>query len=307
MGRWGSALLAVFCLGCGADAPESEAVNHAPLVDEAQITPAAPTAADGVSLVLKVHDPDRDAVKVSIQWYRNGRPLPAGTGATLPPQQFRRGDQIHAVVHATDGLLAVEAASDTIEIINAAPRVTGLTVEPVAPGTADALTATAQGSDTDGDALEYRYRWYRNGDLLPEQSATLPAGSAQRGDEVSASAAAHDGQVLGDWVSSGTLQLRNAAPVISTQPEYLLGEGGMYVYDVGATDPDGDTPLRYELIEGPPGMSVDGSTGQVSWQLPSDASGVYPIELTVTDTHGGRTVQRYTLELAPPEPPANQR
>src|SRR4029453_15545264 len=91
---------------------------------------------------------------------------------------------------------------------------------------------------------------------------------------------------------------------------YELGASGHYSYDVAAKDPDGDEPLRYELLQGPPGMSVDVSEGRVTWAVPADAKGTYEVELAVSDGYGGRTLQHYALALdwneAPPNPSAGR-
>ncbi len=176
----------------------------------------------------------------------------------------------------------------------------------------DVLTAHVDGGDVDGDVVEYRYRWQVNAETIAVEAATLPPGTVVRGDEVSVAVAGNDGRETGRWISSAPIRIGNAAPLISTEPVYTLGEGGLYQYDVAASDPDGDAPLVYELLRGPDGMTVDGSTGTVSWRLPAGADGLFPIELSVSDPHGARTLQRYALELywePPPRPstPASPR
>ena len=56
----------------------------------------------------------------------------------------------------------------------------------------------------------------------------------------------------------------NDAPSISSQPSTLIREESQYLYQVVATDPDGDD-IEYVLEDGPPGMTIDPSTGLVQW------------------------------------------
>ena len=53
------------------------------------------------------------------------------------------------------------------------------------------------------------------------------------------------------------------APVFTSTPVTTAGAGKNYSYDATATDADGD-PLTYSLLEGPSGMTINPTTGQVS-------------------------------------------
>jgi len=115
---------------------------------------------------------------------------------------------------------------------------------------------------------------------------------------VRAEVAASDGREQSRWVTSPSLRLQNAAPVLRSQPTQATVTSGTYRYEVQAEDPDGDTPLRFELHEAPRGMSVDPGTGVVSWPIPEEASGAFPVELAVSDSLGARTVVRYAIDLS---------
>jgi hypothetical protein len=116
---------------------------------------------------------------------------------------------------------------------------------------------------------------------------------------------ATDGSNPSPWVASAPLTLANAAPKITTQPDYTLTGSAQYSYEVAAKDPDGDRPLKYELVQGPPGMVVDIVNGRVTWRVPATAKGVYPIELAVSDPYGGKTTQSYSLSVGWNDVPAN--
>ena len=109
------------------------------------------------------------------------------------------------------------------------------------------------------------------------------------------------------WVLSAPVRVENSPPVITTGPPYTLAAADRYVYQIEASDPDGDHPLRYELVEGPRGMKVDVGSGRLTWQISTTQTGNHTIELSVRDLFGGETRQRYTLSVGLEAPPAAPR
>ena len=72
----------------------------------------------------------------------------------------------------------------------------------------------------------------------------------------------------------------NHAPDINSIPVTSSLVGVLYSYAVEATDADGDT-LIYSITSGPTGMTIDSSTGVLSW-TPSTA-GDYNVTIKVSD------------------------
>jgi len=93
----------------------------------------------------------------------------------------------------------------------------------------------------------------------------------------------------------------NNAPEITSTPDTVFNiETGIYEYDVDAVDPDNDE-LTYSLIEAPEGMTIDATTGVISWQpdtIPFDS--IVPVEVRVEDGNGGFDIQEYQIDV--PEP-----
>jgi len=85
-----------------------------------------------------------------------------------------------------------------------------------------------------------------------------------------------------DWRlygAGGTTPLNNA-PVITSTAVTSVTKDELYSYDVNATDSDGDT-LVYSLTTKPSGMSINSSTGLITWT--PTTSGSYNVTVKVSD------------------------
>lgn len=72
----------------------------------------------------------------------------------------------------------------------------------------------------------------------------------------------------------------NEAPIITSAPITTATVGEAYVYDVEATDPDGNV-LTYSLTVKPSRMTINFSTGKVIW-FP-ETTGSYDVTVKVSD------------------------
>jgi hypothetical protein len=322
MKRAMASALTLFCVACGGGddtpppsapapaaqtpAPASDRANEPPEIVELRLDPEAPRSNDPISVELVVRDPDQDRVRTTVEWYRNDQLVEDESGLSVDAGTFTRGDRVYAMVFATDGAHDVSGQTPAVSIANGLPRVRSLRVTPDRPTALDQLQAEIETEDPDGDRTDVSWRWLRNGQPVPDATTSrLPAGVAKRGDTVAVQVNLRDSGDETGWIQSKEFGLANAAPTITSQPNYELAGSGEYSYEIGAKDPDGDEPLRYEVVQGPPGLKVDVSSGLVSWRVPSDAKGVYPIELGVSDPHGGKTTQSYSLSVDWDEGPKN--
>jgi large repetitive protein len=86
----------------------------------------------------------------------------------------------------------------------------------------------------------------------------------------------------------------NRAPEITSTPRAQTGIGQVYVYQVAATDADGDK-LTYTLTNPPAGMVID-TKGLITWTPTAAQSGVKNVAITVSD--GTLTTQQtYALTV----------
>ncbi|MBI4998623.1 MAG: S8 family serine peptidase [Rhodocyclales bacterium] len=89
----------------------------------------------------------------------------------------------------------------------------------------------------------------------------------------------------------------NTAPQITSVPPTGATEGNLYLYDVNATDAEGDA-LSYALTQGPAGMGIDAATGLISWLPGAAQAGMQAVTVEVTDAPGLATSQSFTINVA---------
>ncbi|MBV6465470.1 MAG: hypothetical protein PGMFKBFP_00747 [Anaerolineales bacterium] len=75
-----------------------------------------------------------------------------------------------------------------------------------------------------------------------------------------------------------------------------------YEYDVEAFDPD-DDQITYSLLESPEGMSIDSSTGLITWNPSTQHIGTHSVTVRVEDGHGGYDDQSFILNVVENHPP----
>ncbi len=310
-------LLCVACGGAGDEAAvgndpaaasthAAPAENQPPEIVSAALEPSPAGASDPLTVAVVAKDAERDRVDLTIEWYRNGELVTDLSDTHAPAGSFARGDRVYAIVYASDGKAEVSHQTAPLYLGNSAPTLRRVAITPARATSLDLLQAEADVVDEDGDSIELEHRWLRNGQPLSEATGPrLEPGVGHRGEVVVVQVRATDGSNPSPWVASAPLTLANAAPSITTQPNYTLTGSAQYSYEVAAKDPDGDRPLKYELVQGPPGMVVDIVNGRVTWRVPPTAKGVYPIELAVSDPYGGKTTQAYSLSVGWSDVPAN--
>jgi PKD repeat protein len=99
-------------------------------------------------------------------------------------------------------------------------------------------------------------------------------------------------QVLGEY---NITEAPAAAPVIDSQPITTAATGATYTYDVSATAYPG--PIAYSLDVAPSGMTIDGSTGEISWT--PGASGTHDVRVRASNGTQPDAVQSFAVSVQP--------
>jgi RHS repeat-associated protein len=96
----------------------------------------------------------------------------------------------------------------------------------------------------------------------------------------------------------------NRPPTFTSTPNTEAIPGQAYLYQATASDPDNDA-LTFSLLAGPAGMSVDPTSGKVTWSPQTSDLGNQSVLLQVADGRGGTAQQQYTIStiVAPPNRP----
>jgi fibro-slime domain-containing protein len=92
-------------------------------------------------------------------------------------------------------------------------------------------------------------------------------------------------------------RVENSPAVLGFGSNLLLISQQQYQYNVRAVDPDND-PITYSLVDGSGSMTIDPTTGILTWADEDAASGDYPVEVKASDGRGGEDTQTYTLAVS---------
>jgi hypothetical protein len=294
-----TSLLALAFLAASGCAPSSGRFDATAAGAGAEVRLVPNPAFAGARLAVVFAGPEPDPASRRIEWRRNGAEIEGASTTTLEPSRFSRGDlvSVHVYVPLPGGSGARERTA-AVKVLNSAPRIAsiGIVLEPAAAG--HELRANVECLDADGDVPRLEYSWAANGEPLEDaRGPSLPVSVLARGDRVTLSVVARDGELESPPAASAPFVLENHSPAFESQPVAPRAGDAVFEYRAVARDPDGDA-LRYSLALGPDGMTV-GPQGDVRWELPAGEArrGEFPVRLRASDPHGGEAVQEFTIRL----------
>jgi len=93
--------------------------------------------------------------------------------------------------------------------------------------------------------------------------------------------------------------LPNQAPQLATLADIAFQRGQAVTIQATATDVD-DVVLLFSAAGLPPGLAINSTTGLITGQLATEATGSYLITVTVTDPQGASIQHSFTLEVMSP-------
>ncbi len=251
-----------------------------------QIAPTNATRNSAIYLIAQGFKPS----DVKIEWFVNDKITGSPAVSQLNTAETKKGDKVQA--KAT--IQGKEVLSNTVQIKNSPPVISKVKILPEVFKPGDTLSVEVSASDVDGDEVTISYEWTKNGE--PAGNSKRIEAPLRRGDKVSVKITPFDGEAYG---RPGFLdrEIINLPPMIIEDKKFNF-DGKIYTYQIKATDPDGD-PLTYSLKSAPSGMTIDPSKGLIKWNVPPKFTGKTPITISVTDGHGGESLQSLTLEIKP--------
>lgn len=140
--------------------------NSLPIISKVEL-PANITAQANITPTIIASDLE-DAIALEYKWTING--IVAYTGSTLPKTLFKHGDVIQLSVRANDYYEPAKKTewvdTESITVKNTAPILTYLDLNPETVYFDDIINITAAAKDYDGDAVQFWYEFYVNGELV---------------------------------------------------------------------------------------------------------------------------------------------
>ena len=241
--------------------------DTAPVLTSATISPSTADRTETLGVTLgSATDADGDTITYEYAWTVDGSA--AGTSATLAGA-FARGDSVGVSVTPVAGAVrGTPVAASAITIVNAPPSMLTHVIAPSTAYTDTTITSSPTGTDPDGDALTFSYRWTLNGTSSSYTSSTLPGSAFSRGDVVVAYAQANDGTTNSAELVSNSITIANSVP---TTPSIGISpsapkDGDDLVCEVttASTDKDGDT-ITYDISWERDGTAWTGTTATTTY------------------------------------------
>ena len=253
----------------------------------------------GESVNLRAEVENREAAELSFEWKTSAGTIQSnGNSATLQTssiQSASTSQQVLVTVTAKDGRGEVKTLSQSINIVESAPKNWPPTVELVASRLrvqqGEEVVISAAASDRDGDPLSYSWSSTAGQLMGTGNKYTLKTSSVNPGQvEVRASVADGRGETATGKLVITVTERPNSSPSVGQididRPRINAGE--RVQLRANATDPDGDN-LSYQWSTSAGTISGNGPNASV------DTSGVNPnsgtiqvtVSLTVTDPRGG--------------------
>lgn len=246
------------------------AANFAPGAPEVSLTPAEPTTADELEVVIDLDaiDPDGgpEAVTYRYTWTRDGLATPH-TSASIPPEVTARGELWAVAVRAFDGRDEGPPAEIEVEVGNSPPSLEDVHIDPSVAGPSSVLKCVADDRhDPDGDDVSVTYQWYIDDNPVPDGTASAISPPLDVGVRYRCAATPFDGAATGKVAYSQEVIPANPLSedaLISFQPKALdLGtvvpgqtsSRELTIANIG----DGDLVLEQVFVTGDEGFGYEG-------------------------------------------------
>ena len=266
-----------------------------------QTAPVVSVVEGGVyAYAPQTYDPDGHALAYSLPVGPTGMSFNADTGALTWSAPDALGLYAVSLV-VSDGRGGTAVQSFHIEVVSLVANLPPLFVS--VPKTSSPVGAAysylAQATDADGDTLLFDLLQGPVGLVIDAQTGLLSWDFGLPGNfAVLIEAADPDGAkaTQGFTLTVGDTPTNPHSPVITSAPGVLAPIDLIYLYQVVASDPDGD-PLVFTLEQAPGGMNINPTTGRVTWVPNETQLGPHAVTVQVDDGFFGVTSQSYSVTV----------
>lgn len=247
----------------GGDEPDD---NEAPTAPTVTLAPAAPTTVDDLNCtrIADASDPNGDPLTYAVRFLVDGVTVQESASETLSHERFDKGQAIQCSMAASDGWLTGDAGvSDEVVVINTAPVVSDVGIDPALATADDPLLCSYDFDDADLDSDQSTLVWTVNG-VDVGTDMRLVSGYVVD-DEVTCTVTGDDGEEVGN-TASAAIVVANALPTIDT---VTLSPADADIRDTltctpGATvDADGETAFDYIYAWEVDGAAIAATTSEL--------------------------------------------
>jgi hypothetical protein len=293
------AISLIILAGCGRTKPEPGAslTFKGFTITNVIITPEHPSRLTPIKAqwTTEGEAKQEDSLTLEVEWSVNGQALAeAGNVPELNPALFRRDDQIVAsLLLKSRGSLVNTVPSNKLAVGNSPPVIMQAFPQYVdSSKTWLGYKMFVYAEDKDEDSVQLKYSWQVEGKQVGD-GPVLPGSAVAKGQAITVVITPNDGIEDGQpyTLQAGQNQ-NNNPPAISSSPPSEFS-AGQFVYQVAASDPDGDS-LRYALKEAPEGMTIDAG-GCIRWKPGGQVKDKASVTIEVTDGNGGSVGQQFNL------------
>lgn len=267
-----------------------------------------------MELHVEVHgeDMDGDPVTYRFKWLVNGAPVPGETSPAFKTDGLKNGDRITVELTPNDGKIDGAAyVSNPVTVGNTAPDIAEIHLEPVPVHRGEPLKVKVIAGDPDGDPVILTYKWLRNDkEISGANTDTLDTKGFRKKDVLAVLVTPSDGKATNQPRAGLPVTIVNSPPSFTSTPPAGITlisarEGppqeGLYEYAVTAVDPDED-PVMFELKQAPPGMTIDATTGKLTWKVTVQNAGKHHVVIAAKDNDNGVTQQDFDLDIPLAQP-----
>jgi hypothetical protein len=281
--------------------PAQDSGQEPSYIASLDITTGNPTVERPLVAQYTANSIEGKQVSFRFRWYVDGILVPGADKHLLEQNAFSKGARVSAeVVPVLNGIEGRPYRSQEITIQNALPIITTLELSPSPAFPGDKITAVVAGSDPDkNDTVTFLCEWQVDGQTVSgAETQVFDTSRLKKKSVIFVTVTPFDGQDKGPALQSPKgIVLSNRAPEFISAPPSKI-ENNVFLYQAVAKDTDGD-PLTYSLVNAPSGMTINGLTGLIRWELPVQISERQEINVKISadDGDGGVATQEFSLFL----------
>lgn len=273
-----------------------ESINNPPIIKGLEEISREGTI---ISYRVEALDPDGDILTYTLAEAPDGMTIDEESGIISWNIENVETGGYKLKICVTDPFAAKAEAEFTVEVNKNAPPV--IISSPVIEGkVGQEYYYTVEAVDLDGDLLFYSLEEYPEGMAIDSSTGLISwIPTEEQVGEHRVRIRVEDGKGgFARQIFIIKVEItHNQEPIIISMPINNAKVNVEYIYQVIAEDPENDL-LTYSLIEYPEGMSINSSTGLITWIPTKSQMGTNYVFVEVSDGKGGIATQAFTVYVS---------